>query len=138
MRFDLPSDYKESDGDLLCNSEAWESGTRGGCRPARLVFPLQKLTVLGVPQWIPAQPEENLVAMYGPTWRIPRPKGYKMLLCGWMPVDPPSFLIVWMIASLVPLALWIGLPPLWERLCVAVGRRPPPHKYAILPLHVWN
>ena len=130
----MPANYKESDGDIMCNIEAWEPGTAGGCRLLSWVLPLQPIDVLGVQQWVAAKPEQNLEAMYGPDWRTPQPKGYKILLCSWMPTEGWKFFFAWMVASLIPYALWRGCPLVWEKLCVAVGRKPAAHKYSVLPL----
>jgi hypothetical protein len=133
--FILPKGYKESDGDVLCNIEAIDASWPGGCRVASWVYPLQPWTVLGVQQWIPAQPEANLLAMYGSDWRIPRPKGYKYLVCGWMPIDNLKFFLLWLAITALPGALYLAVPWLWNRLLVMVGRRNVTHKYTTLPLH---
>lgn len=134
--FDLPAYYKESDGDIICNIEAWERGTSGGCRPISWVLPLQPVNVLGVKQWVAAKPEENLAAMYGPDWRTPRLKGYKILLCSWMPIEAWHFAILWIILSGLPYGLYRGVPILWNKILVLTGKKNVTHKYAALPLHV--
>ena len=134
--FDLPAGYKESDGDIMCNLEAWEHGTSGGCRPISWVLPLRPITVLGVPQWVAAEPEKNLVAMYGPNWRVPRPKGYKILLCSWMPLEPWHFAALWIILSATPYALYRAIPILWTKILILTGKKNVTHKYSTLPLHV--
>lgn len=132
--FDLPAGYKESDGDVLCNVEAWEHGTSGGCRLASWIFPLQPIDVLGVAQWVAAKPEENLRAMYGDDWMVPQPKGYKILLCTWMPTTLLPFLCLWLLLSALPFAVYRAAPILWHRFLVTIGRRNVTAKYALVPL----
>ena len=53
-------------------SISWYPGTRGGLTRA-IVFPPRSAELLGVPCWIPAQPEAYLERLYGEGWRVPDP-----------------------------------------------------------------
>ena len=53
-------------------SISWYPGTRGGLTRA-IVFPPRSADLLGVPCWIPAQPEAYLERLYGEGWRVPDP-----------------------------------------------------------------
>jgi hypothetical protein len=53
-------------------SISWYPGTRGGLTRA-IVFPARTADLLGVPCWIPAQPEAYLERLYGEGWRTPDP-----------------------------------------------------------------
>jgi hypothetical protein len=130
--FWMPPNYKEEDGDLLCNEEAFE-GEEGGCRPISLMYPLKPIHFLGMDLHIPKEPEKNLELMYGPTWMIPRPKGYKMVICGWMPTGNLKFALLWATITALPGILYLALPWLWAHLLVCIGRRNVTHKYSNLP-----
>jgi len=138
--FDMPVGYTEAQGDILCNYEAWEKGSSGGCRLASHIFPLQPLPIGGIPLMGVAQPEALLEEMYGPDWRIPRAKGYKALLCGWMPLNTLAFTLVWLMLVATPLALFKLLPPAWVRAKAFLTRRsvfsdkPDYRKYAAVPI----
>jgi hypothetical protein len=119
----------------LCNIEAFDGSWPGGCRIYNTVYPLQPISVLGVQQWIPNSPEINLEQCYGPDWRIPRPKGYKVLVCGWMPVENVKFGFMWLVLSALPCLLYLTLPLMWNRFLIAIGKRNVTHKYTTLPLH---
>ena len=54
------------------DSISWYPGTRGGLTRA-IVFPPRSADLLGVPCWIPAQPEAYLERLYGEGWRVPDP-----------------------------------------------------------------
>jgi hypothetical protein len=53
-------------------SISWYPGARGGLTRA-IVFPPRTADLLGVPCWIPAQPEAYLERVYGEGWRVPDP-----------------------------------------------------------------
>ena len=53
-------------------SISWYPGARGGLTKT-LVFPPIPADLLGVPCWIPAQPEAYLERLYGAGWRVPDP-----------------------------------------------------------------
>jgi hypothetical protein len=53
-------------------SISWYPGARGGLTRA-IVFPPRSADLLGVPCWIPAQPEAYLERVYGEGWRVPDP-----------------------------------------------------------------
>ena len=104
--FRLPPGYTEEDGDVLCNLEAWEeSSPSGGCKLARWIFPLQPRSLLGLPQWVPADSPAALTVMYGEDWMVPRPKGYKMLMCGWMPTSAWKFMLLLALVCALPAAI---------------------------------
>lgn len=130
----LPAGYKESDGDVVCNLEGWDQTDPGGCRLLKWILPLQRMKVKDINTYAPANIEANLVAMYGPNWRIPRQKGYKILLCGWFPQSTIAFVLLWLLLSSLPYAAWRFGPPLYDRCMIAIGRRNVTHKYAALPL----
>lgn len=134
-QFVLPPGYTEADGDLLCNEEAFE-GEAGGCRPFSWIYPLKPINLLGIAMNVPNQPERNLDIMYGDDWRIPRPKGYKMAICGWMPVDHWKFALLWIVVTVLPTLIYIAVPWMWNGLLICTGRRNVTHKYANLPLHL--
>lgn len=127
--------FQPSDGDVLCNIEATEVGWTGGCRLTSWVYPLQPIDVLGVKQLMPSQPEKNFVAMYGPTWRTPRPKGYKFLVCGWMPTQTLAFTLFWLFVTILPTTLYLFGPRTWDRFLIAIGKRNVTYKYATLPTY---
>jgi len=133
-QFILPKGYKKEDGDVLCNIEAWDATWPGGCRLVSWVYPLQPFAVYGVPEWIPADPVRNLEEMYGPDWKIPKPKGYKMFICPWLPIESNKFIIVWMLLTLLPYAIYRVGPILWTKLLILTGRRNVTYQYSTLPL----
>lgn len=108
--FLMPPGYTESDGDLLCNLEAWEpDNSPGGCRLASWIFPLHPTTLVGQRTFLPQSPALNLEAMYGSNWQRPRPKGYKAVICGWMPTHTLGFGIMWLaMFVLLPYAAYCG------------------------------
>jgi len=116
--FDIPAGYTEDQGDILCNFEAWDPSVQGegGCRLARSIFPLQPINMLGIPLQSVADPDQLLTDMYGPDWRTPRPKGYKLLFCSWMPVDTLKFAMLWLCIAVGPFVAWRMLPRVWRRL----------------------
>jgi len=132
--FELPPGYTVADGDLLCNLEAWEVGSSGGCRLANQVFPLQQTSVHGLQVPIVHKPDDMLTAMYGPDWRTPRPKGYKAFVCGWMPLSTPAFLLVWVLVVATPLALYKLVPLAFEHAKAYFARRNTLQQYSVLPL----
>ena len=56
------------EGDVI----SWYPGARGGLT-REIVFPPGSAELLGVPCWVPAQPELYLERLYGPGWRVPDP-----------------------------------------------------------------
>ena len=77
----LPRAYQPRDGDVWCNEEGFNGNDPGGCRRDSALFPLRSLSFYGVEMKVPADTVQVLRDMYGDSWRQPRPKGYKMLVC---------------------------------------------------------
>jgi len=98
-----PLDTREENA-LLCNDEGFTGELPGGCRKESTMFPLRKMTLFGQEFNIPNDPDEVCRLMYGPNWRKPAPKGYKALVCSWVPsrgVLPFLLLVVTPLAAFV-------------------------------------
>jgi len=77
----LPRAYQPADGDVWCNEEGFNGNDPGGCRRHTALFPLTSLQLYGVDMKVPADSVQVLRDMYGDSWSVPRPKGYKVLVC---------------------------------------------------------
>lgn len=81
-----PPEYDaQTDGLLICNEEGFTGELPGGCRLEKDVFPTQTISFVGTSMHVPAKPEKICELMYGADWHIPQPKGYKALVCPWLP-----------------------------------------------------
>lgn len=86
--------------DLVCNDDAYETLTPGGCRPYAGTFPLATIPFLEASLPVPASPSAHLNAIYGTGWMIPQGKGYKRV-CGLLPGPGVSKRIVLVLAFLL-------------------------------------
>ena len=104
----LPRGYTPEDGDVWCNEEGFNGNDPGGCRRDSAVFPLSSLVMYGVEMKVPAHSEEVLRDLYGDSWREPRAKGYKLVVCTWIGGERRGLL--WALVALlyigVPLLMW--------------------------------
>lgn len=93
----------------LCNMDHDLHDSEVGCRPYDAIYPLQKQPgFLGMKHvWIPSDPEYMFTLMYGLNWRIPIPKGYKLLVCSPTPLSVLlSYLVLF---SLVSICLYVAV-----------------------------
>lgn len=111
---DIPSNYTQQDGNILCNDEGFKADSEdpGGCRLESWLLPTQELSFpdSSHTMHIPAQPEMNLQAMYGQDWRIPRPKGYKILVCSYWPDSTVSLVLSILFLSCLPWFFYFLIP----------------------------
>lgn len=110
--------------DLLCNEEGFTLELPGGCKKYSSIFPLGTMEMFGTTFSIPRDPSENLRLMYG-DWRTPAPKGYKALVCLWVPGRGTSLL-------LLPLLTLAALAFVYMRFCSPAARN---NQQMLLPLH---
>eukprot|EP00048_Salpingoeca_helianthica_P006662 m.101302 g.101302 ORF g.101302 m.101302 type:complete len:290 (+) comp14088_c1_seq1:148-1017(+) len=94
-------DPKNAGKMFLCDMEM---GTRENCMFEDMIFPLKTIKGLGRDLPVPHDIEGVLTQVYGPDWRIPRPKGIKTIICnrtGWW----ASFLVVLVILFILSIPI---------------------------------
>jgi hypothetical protein len=111
----LPSDYAatltEKSESVWCNDDGHTNDNPGGCRPSSWIYPIQTLE-LEIPDnersrvtvRVPAQYTAVLQHMYGSTWNIQTPKGYKTFVCGWIHHVSPTTITIAYLAILAIIA----------------------------------
>lgn len=110
----LPSNYQIGDSeDLMCNLEGYDNNESGGCKRFSDIFPLRSIEFLGQQMLIPNNTDNCLQEMYGMDWRVPRPKGYKMVVCNFKPSPIYSYMLF--AATTLPLILY-AIWPILNRL----------------------
>ena len=120
----LPRAYAPAQGDVWCNEEGFNGNDPGGCRRDADVFPLTTLDMYGAAMKVPAKSSELLRDMYGDSWREPRAKGYKVLVCAWIGGESKGW--IWggigVIYVGVPLLVW-AVSRADRRLAMIIARR---------------
>lgn len=97
---------------VWCNDDGHTGDDKGGCRPDSWIYPLQSIRIsidplTQVDVSVPAKSDRVLSAMYEDTWMIPRAKGYKFLVCGW--IDSVNINIVTLVYVIsVCIILYVG------------------------------
>lgn len=105
-----PSDWDPLDtrdgNSLLCNDEGFTGEYPGGCRKETTMFPLRTINLFGQDMTVPNDSDEVCKLMYGPGWRTPLPKGYKALVCAWVPTRGLLLFFLLLFTPLAAFALW--------------------------------